>query len=84
MLDRQDLSAIWVIAGEKSAYDGRHGGMGFGGRLLHTALYHLEGDGFERYLYTDRVHPTADQLEKFFGEDPVPLGIETRPTGPQA
>ena len=84
MLDRQNLSAIWVIAGEKSAYDGRLGGMGFGGRLLHTTIYHLDGDGFSRHLYTDRIHPTADQLEEFFGEDPVPPGIETRPSDPQA
>ena len=78
-LNQQDLSAIWVIAGEKNAFGGTDAGLGFGGRLLHTALYHLDGDDFTSCLYTDRLHPTADQLKKFFGKDPVPPGIKTRP-----
>ena len=78
MLDRQDLSAIWVIAGEKNAYGGSDAGSGFGGRLLHTAIYRLADDGFTRCLYTDRIHPTASQLEEFFGEEPIPSGIVTR------
>ena len=83
MLDRQDLSAIWVIAGEKSAYGGSDLGSGFGGRLRHTAIYRLDGDGFSRYLYTDRIHPTVSQLEEFFGEDTVPSGIMTKPADPR-
>ena len=80
MLDRQDLSAIWVIAGEKNAYGGSDAGLGFGGRLLHTTLYHIDGDGFARYLHTERLHPDQSQLEEFFGDAPIPPGIITRST----
>lgn len=78
MLDGQDLSAIWVIAGEKNAYGGRDVGSGFGGSLRHTAIYRLEGDNFSRILHTDWIRPTASQLKKFFGEEPIPSGIVTR------
>ena len=84
MLDRQDLSAIWVIAGEKNAYGGSEMAYGFGGRLRHTAIYCLAGDGFTRDFYTDHLHPTLRQLEKIFGDDPVPSGIVTRPEVPEA
>ena len=80
MLDRQDLSAIWVIAGEKNAYGGSDAGLGFGGRLLHTTLYHIDGDGFARYLHTEQLHPDQSQLEEFFGDAPIPPGIITRST----
>ena len=80
MLDRKDLSAIWVIAGEKSAYGGGEMASGFGGRLRHTAIYRLDGDVFTRqHLHKDRVHPTLSQLKKFLGDNPVPSGIVTRP-----
>ena len=78
MLDLRNLSAIWIVAGEKNAYGGSEVGSGFGGRLRHTAIYRLDGDGFARSLYRDRLHPTSYQLEKFFGDDPVPSGIVTR------
>ena len=42
-LEQRDLAAIWVIAGEKSAYGGPDGAMGFGGRLNHTAIYPPRG-----------------------------------------
>ena len=77
-LGKQGLSAIWVIAGEKSAYGGGQMGSGFGGRLRHTAIYRLDGDDFTRCLYTEPIHPTAGQLQKLFGEEPVPSGIVTR------
>ena len=78
ILDQKDLSAIWVIGGEKNAYGGRYLSSEIGGRLLHTAIYHLDGDDFTRHLYTDRVHPSESNLEKFFGDDPIPAGILTR------
>ncbi len=68
MLNRQDLSAIWVIAGEKSAYGGIQVGSGFGGRLRHTAIYRLDDNRFKRHLYTDRIHPNSSQLEAFSGD----------------
>ena len=84
VLDRNDLSAIWVIAGEKNAYDASRAGLGFGGRLRHTAIYHLEGDGIKQYFCRDRLHPTARQLEEFFADEPVPSGIVTRSTASKA
>ena len=84
MLDRQDLSAIWVIAGEKNVYGGSDLGSGFGGCLRHTAIYRLDGDDFTQHLHKDQVHPTSSQLEEFFGDDPVPSRIVTRSTVPEA
>lgn len=66
MLEREGLSAIWVIAGEKGAYGG--GDPGFGGRMLHTAIYQLDGDGFSRLFHSDWERPSEEQLAKFFGE----------------
>ena len=78
VLDEQDLSAIWVIAGEKNAYGGRDAGSGFGGSMRHTAIYCLDGDDFTRILHTDWIHPTASQLKEYFGDEPIPSGIVTR------
>jgi hypothetical protein len=68
ILDREDLSAVWVIAGEKSVYGGRDLGSGFGGRLLHTAIYHLDNEGFSRHFHKDWQHPSESQLAEFFGD----------------
>ena len=78
VLGEQDLSAIWVIAGEKSAHSGSSPGSGYGGRLRHTAIYRLDGDNFSRDFCTERTHPTASQIQKFFGEECIPPGIVTR------
>lgn len=78
MLDREGLSAIWVIAGEKGIFGGRDAGLGFGGRLCHTAIYHVSGDGFARHFHKEWEQPSEDQLKEFFGEEPVPLGIVAR------
>lgn len=78
MLDQNGLSAIWVVAGEKNAYGGYLSGVGFGGRFLHTAIYHLDDDGnWIRHFLSERKHPTRDQLEMFFEGEPVPKGIVT-------
>ncbi len=69
MLDREKLSAIWVVAGEKSAYGGQDAGLEFGGRLHHTAIYRLEAGGFKKMLKTEWLEPSDAQLAKFFGED---------------
>ncbi|MBU4317058.1 MAG: ATP-binding protein [Proteobacteria bacterium] len=68
LLGREGLSAVWVIAGEKSAYGGRDIGLRFGGRLLHTAIYQVVGDGFSRHFHRDWTHPSKAQLAEFFGE----------------
>jgi len=69
MLDQEDLAAIWVVAGEKSAYGGSDSGMGFGGRLLHTAVYTLDSDGFTRNYYSEMNPPSDEQLEQFLREE---------------
>ena len=81
-LDREDLSAIWVIAGEKTAFGGSDYQLSFGGRLLHTAIYHVEGDGFTRHFHTEWEHPSKDQLGEFFKGEPVPSGIVTKKQSP--
>lgn len=66
LLKRQDLVAIWAVAGEKSAYG--EGYDGFGGRLTFTRLYHSNGDqirGLSRFeTYED---PDEGQLAEFLG-----------------
>ncbi|TRO77809.1 hypothetical protein [Trichloromonas acetexigens] len=68
-LDREGLAAVWVIAGEKNVYGGSDLGMGFGGRLLHTAIYTLGTNGFTRNYYNEMSLPSIDQLERFLRED---------------
>ena len=77
-LDQRDFAPIWVIAGEKSAYGGPSAAMGFGGRLNHTAIYRLEGDGFSRCYHQEWDDPDQEQLETMFGASNVPPGMTTR------
>ena len=76
MLEREGLSAIWLIAGEKNVYGGRNG---FGGRALHTAAYHLDGEKFKRQNHSKFERPSPDQLEALFAPEKVPIGLEVRP-----
>ena len=78
-LEQRDLAAIWVIAGEKSAYGGPSAGMGFGGRLNHTAIYRLAGDGFSRCYHQEWNDPGQEQLETMFRPDKAPAGVTTKP-----
>lgn len=82
MLDQEELSAIWVISGEKSVYGGRDASPSFGGRLLHTAIYHLNGESFTRHFHKDWENPSESQLKEFFGEEPIPRGIMTKTRSP--
>ena len=82
MLDREGLSAVWVIAGEKAAFGGSDYQWSFGGRLLHTAIYHVEGDRFTRHFHTEWEHPSKDQLKEYFKGEPVPSGIVTKTQTP--
>ena len=77
-LDHQRLTAIWVIAGQKSVYGGPSAPMGFGGSVNHTALYCIEGGDFSRYYHQECEHPDRDQLEAMFGASDVPPGITIR------
>jgi hypothetical protein len=78
MLDREGLAAIWIVAGEKGVFGGHDPSMGFGGRVLHTALYWLENENFASRFYWEREDPTADQLRILFGTNPIPPGIRVR------
>lgn len=69
MLDTENLTAIWVVAGEKNVYGGRSPGSGFGGCFLHTGIYHLTDDGFSRHFLSDWHHPSEDQLAELLGEE---------------
>lgn len=71
MLDREDLSAIWVIAGEKGAYGGSDLHLKFGGRLRHTAVYHLRNNNFIRYFHKEWQRASEDQLQEFFDQQPA-------------
>ena len=79
VLDRQDLSAIWVISGEKNVFGGDKMASGFGGCLRHTSIYTLDRGDFRQSFHTERIHPTVSQIRKLFGEDPIPSEIVTRP-----
>jgi hypothetical protein len=70
LLKQQDLTAVWVIAGEKGVYGGRDPGMGFGGRLVHSFVYLLKDGGFACHKHIDHEYPSPDQLEKLLGYNP--------------
>ena len=53
-------------------------GMGFGGRLNHTAIYRLESDGFSRCYHQEWDDPDQEQLETMFRPDKVPAGVTTK------
>lgn len=68
LLERENLSAVWIIAGEKNAYGGQDAGLGFGGRMLHTGIYKLGSTGFDRDFHSVREHPSGSQLAAFYGD----------------
>jgi hypothetical protein len=68
MLDREKLSAFWIVAGEKSAYGGRDAGMGFGGRMSHTTIYQRGPAGLMKHFEAEWLEPSKQQLAEFFGE----------------
>lgn len=68
MLKRDDLVAIWAVAGEKSAYGQEHGD-GFGGRFTFTRLFHSDGNEIRASGRLDSFdEPTAEQRAEFFGK----------------
>jgi hypothetical protein len=69
MLKREDLVALWIIAGEKSAYSGRSSKMGWGGELAHTYVYELTDGQFVCYKRVEQTEPSAEQLRVFLGRD---------------
>ena len=43
--------------------------MGFGARLLHTAIYTLGTGGFTQNYYSEMSPPSAEQFERFLREE---------------
>jgi hypothetical protein len=81
MLEREKLAAVWVIAGEKNVYGGQDA---FGGRALHTAVYHLDSERFKRQIHWERTRPSAEQLKNLFKPADVPPGLAVRGLSLQA
>jgi hypothetical protein len=70
MLERERLSAVWVIAGEKGVFGGREPAGGFGGRLVHTFVYQMKNAEFVPHEHFEREEPTAEQLKQLLGYSP--------------
>ncbi len=66
-LDRLKLAAIWVIAGEKSAYSARSSSMDFGGRVGHTTILYLQNGKFSSTIHKEWFMPSQNQLKEFLG-----------------
>jgi hypothetical protein len=62
------LEPVWVLAGEKSVYEGQDVGAsmgGFGGSLYHTTAFALESGVLKSFgMKTEFHRPSAEQLEK--------------------
>jgi hypothetical protein len=71
MLARERLAAIWIVAGEKGVFGGSDLHGGYGGRVLHTAVYRLGPEGFTRAFHKQREYPTEEQLAGLLGEQPT-------------
>ena len=68
MLERENLAAVWVIAGEKGVYGGRPSGRGFGGRFQHTGIYELYDGKFNRIFHENWERPSASQIKDLLEE----------------
>lgn len=70
LLKRDDLVAIWAVAGEKNAYGQEHSD-GFGGRFTFTRLFDSDGNEIRASSRLDSFdEPTATQRAEFLGEAP--------------
>lgn len=73
-LERQDLAAVWVIAGEKSVH-AEHGDA-FGGEASFASIYwHADGQWQSRTM-TSFLAPSPDQIKGLFGEN-LPTWVRT-------
>jgi hypothetical protein len=70
LLTRHELSAIWIIAGEKGAYGGHWSSTNFGGRYAFSSVYARRGAVFVKHTHEEYDRPTFDQLEEFLGRTP--------------
>jgi hypothetical protein len=75
-LDRQDLVAVWLIAGEKGVYG--NSGSSFGGQHAFTSLYWMEDDRWKhRLAHSAFKAPALDQVQRLF-KGPIPSWVKTR------
>jgi hypothetical protein len=65
LLARENLEAIWVIAGEKNAYGGASHHGGWGGSLAHTYLYRMKRGALGVEKFTVAEKPSTSQLKEF-------------------
>jgi hypothetical protein len=68
-LKRENLEAVWIIAGEKNAYGGRKYKHGFGGTRSFTSVYWLTDSGFQRRDHQECHQPRPEQLQELLDED---------------
>ncbi|MFG1184502.1 hypothetical protein [Xanthobacter aminoxidans] len=69
MLAREELVAIWAVAGEKSVFGELHSG-GFGGRRVFTRLFHSEAGALQALPRFETFEkPTRRQRAILLGED---------------
>jgi hypothetical protein len=71
MLEREQLCAFWVIAGEKDVYAGLHRDRGWGGRLTHSYVYELKNGKFSCHKKIHIEKPSAEQLRAYLGSDTI-------------
>jgi hypothetical protein len=84
MLQREELAAVWVIAGEKSVYGGRDIGSGFGGRLTHTTIYWFDGQWKQSQTHKVSQKPSTEQLAALLSTDVAPKDGMPSPAAPPA
>lgn len=73
LLAREELVAVWAVAGEKSVY-GETLGDGFGGRRTFTRLFHSEAGELQALSRFETFSkPSRRQRAILFGEDPEGL-----------
>jgi hypothetical protein len=79
-LKRENLEAVWIIAGEKKAYGGRKHKQGYGGTRSFTSVCWLTDSGFQRRDHQECRQPGPEQLQELLDEDQhaAPATAETQ------
>jgi hypothetical protein len=72
MLERGRLVPVWVVAGEKGVFGGKRPHEGFGGRIVHTAVYAFEnGELVQDSMHVVHEKPSREQLQALLGTTKV-------------
>lgn len=64
-LERDELTAFWIIAGEKRVFGGTDFPKGWGGDLIHTFIYRLKNGRFVCHKHFERHDPDEEQMQMF-------------------